>query len=86
MPKKSRREKILQSKRKQVRSQQPIIAEPQEIAQPEKAAVSPTKVATGVKPAPKAGIYPFVTAELRSISILAGIILVILIILAVVLQ
>lgn len=83
MPKKSRREKILQSKRKQVRSQQSVIARPQEIAQPEKPFVPSAKFTAGVKPAPKTTTYPFVMAELRSISILAGVILVILIILAV---
>jgi len=85
MPKKSRREKILQSKRKQIRGQQTTAPVPQQVAPAQKPAAPPPQEIAATKSTPKTVRYPFVTAELRRIGMLAGIILVILIILAVVL-
>jgi len=85
MPKKSRREKILQSKRKQIRDQQLAAHAPQQVAPAQRQAAPPAQEIAATKPALKTVRYPFVMAELRRIGMLAGIILVILIILAVVL-
>ncbi len=84
MPKKSRRVKVFQSKRKQIRqgysagvSQQP------EVTETPKSVTSAPPASTPIpKTTLKTARYPYVTAELRRIGILAGIMLVILIVLA----
>ena len=84
MPKKSRRFKELQSKRKKDRphssatvSQQPVVTQ---TAKP--VASTPLASAPARKTAPDTVRYPYVVAELRRIGILAGIMLVILTVLA----
>ncbi len=84
------RRKLPRSKRKKgrkeasaIRAQQPVIAHtPRPISQPE-ASVPPANAPTTVA-ALAATRYPYITAELRRIGILGGIILVILVILALV--
>jgi len=87
MPRKSRRSKVLQSKRKQLRQQLPATPDsPPAATQPAGPAVTAPPAS---RPASKTALatprYPYVTAELRSIGILSGIILAILIVLALVL-
>ena len=84
MPKKSRRFKELQSKRKKDRphssatvSQQPVVTQ---TAKP--VASTPLASAPARKTTPDTVRYPYVVAELRRIGILAGIMLVILTVLA----
>jgi hypothetical protein len=89
MPKKSRRFKVLQSKRKQIRQQQPLatVAQPPVVTKTDKPVASALSASSPArKTAADTVRYPFVVAELRRIGILAGIILVILIVLALVLQ
>lgn len=89
MPKKSRRFKALQSKRKQIRQQQPLdtVAQQPVVTQTVKPVAStPLASAPARKKAPDTVRYPYVVAELRRIGVLAGITLVILIVLALVLS
>ena len=88
MPKKSRRAKTLQYQRKQERPlatatrDTPVVVPSGETAPPvAPSAVAPTprKAAAGIR-------YPYVAAELQRIGLLAGIILVILVVLALVLS
>ena len=92
MPRKSRRFKALQSKRKKIRqrtltpaAQQPAVAQTHKPTTP--SGLSAPSVSA---PTPKATLitrrYPYVAAELRRIGILAGIMLGILIVLALVLS
>jgi hypothetical protein len=84
------RRKLPRSKRKKGRkeasvisAQQPVIAHtPRPISQP-KASVPPAKAPATVATL-AATRYPYITAELRRIGILAGVVLVILVILALV--
>jgi len=88
MPKKSRRFKALQSKRKKIR-QQPLatVAQQPVVTQTDKPVASaPLASVPARKKAPDTVRYPYVVAELRRIGVLAGIILVILIVLALVLS
>ena len=88
MPKKSRRFKALQSKRKKIR-QQPLATAAQQpvVTQTDKPVASAPLASTPArKKAPDTVRYPFVVAELLRIGVLAGIILVILIVLALVLS
>ncbi|HUU64915.1 MAG TPA: hypothetical protein VMW37_02275 [Dehalococcoidales bacterium] len=88
MPKKSRRFKALQSKRKKIR-QQPLATAAQQpvVTQTDKPVASaPLASAPARKTASDTVRYPFVVAELLRIGVLAGIILVILIVLALVLS
>ena len=84
MPKKSRRVKMLQSKRKQERQRIQSKAVQQPVVKPASKPVASAPASS--KPIPKVTSktvrYPYVTAELRRIGILAGIILAILIVLA----
>ena len=84
MPKKSRRVKALQSKRKKLKQYPPAtIAQQPVAAQIHKPVTSAPPVSTPIqKVTPKTARYPYVTAELKRIGILAGIALVILIVLA----
>jgi len=84
MPKKSRRTKMLQSKRKQERQRIQSKAVQQPVVKPaSKPVASAPPVSTPIqKAAPKTARYPYVTAELRRIGILAGITLAILVVLA----
>ena len=88
MPKKSRRVKVLQSKRKKERQQ--LLAAtvpPPVVARPHKPVTPAPSVSTSIPRAtPGTARYPFVVAEMRRIGILAGIILAILIVLALVLS
>ncbi len=95
MPDKSRHSRgkySAQSKKKKVKSshpttlaQQPAVAQTHESVSPAKAPVTPVSVPTPVaKPATIS--YPHVAAELRTIGILATIMLIILIVLAAVLS
>ncbi len=84
MPKKSRRAKLLQTKRKE-RGQHPSagISQPPKVTEIHKPVTSALPASTPVpKKTLKTARYPYVTAELRRIGILAGIMLVILIVLA----
>jgi len=88
MPGKSRRAKALQHKRRKERRLSPAIAVQQQVvAQTRKPVASAPSVSA---PTPRttltAARYPYITAELRRIGILAGIMLVILIVLALVLS
>ncbi len=86
MPKKPRRGKVFQSKKKRVRQSvtsrpaTPPVAVQEDI--PVASTLAASAVTKGKSPAVK---YPYVTAELRRISILAGAIVVILVVLALVL-
>jgi len=84
MPKKSRRFKVLQSKRKKLRQSPPAtVAQQQVVTQTHKPVASAHPASTPIpKATQKTARYPYVTAELRRIGILAGIALVILIVLA----
>jgi len=92
MPKKSRRIKILQSKRKKSRQSFSATAVQQRVvAQTSKLVVSPPLSAPPVSvPTPMAKLsparYPYIVAELRRFGILAGIMLIILIVLALVIS
>ena len=84
MPKKSRRVKMLQSKRREIRQRPPdTFVQPPVITRTDKPVAS---APASSKPIPKVTSktvrYPYVTAELRRIGILAGITLAILIVLA----
>ena len=83
MPKKPRRGKAFQSIKKRVR--QPAVsrpaAPPVAVQEDIRAVSTPTSSAV-TKPKTSAVKYPYVTAELRRIGILAGAILVILVVLA----
>lgn len=86
MPKKPRRGKMFQSKKK--RDRQPALSRPTAppvAAQEDIRAVSPPASGAVTKPKTSAVKYPYVTAELRRIGILAGAIVVILVVLALVL-
>ncbi len=87
MPKKPKRGKAFQHKKKRMR--QPAIYRPaaSPVTAPEStpAVSAPVSSPAATKTKTPAVKYPFVTAELRRIGILAGAILVILIVLAVVL-
>ena len=88
MPKKSRRVKMLQTKRRKERQQlSATTAQPPVVTQIRKP-VAPTPSAS--TPIPRATLstarYPYVVAELRRIGILAGITLAVLIVLALVLS
>ncbi len=85
MPKKSRRSKILQYQRKQERqhvlstgASPPVDIPPVKTVAPSAAAPASRKTAAGLR-------YPYVAAELRRIGLLAGIMLAVLIVLALVL-
>jgi len=84
MPKISRRTKMLQSKRKQERQRIQSKAVQQPVVKPASKPVASAPASS--KPIPKVTLktarYPYVTAELRRIGILAGITLAILIVLA----
>jgi len=92
MPKKSRRTKILQSKRRKSRQHfSATAAQQQVVAQTSKSVVSPPLSAPPVSvPTPMSKLsparYPYIVAELRRFGILAGIMLVILIMLALVIS
>jgi len=84
-----------QSKKSKAKQRHTVMASPQPaVAQAPGAAIPTSVPATPERPAsaptphptPKAAQYPYITAELRQIGILAGIILVILIVLALVLS
>jgi hypothetical protein len=86
MPQKSRRSKLLQYQRKQERQQvlstggkAPETTPPVKAVTPPPAAPAPRKTVAGLR-------YPYVAAELRRIGLLAGIIMVVLIVLALVLS
>lgn len=87
MPKKARRGKAFQHKKKRMR--RPAIPTPatSPVTAPEYTPTVPAPVssASATKTKTPAAKYPFVTAELRRIGILAGAILVILVVLALVL-
>ena len=78
---------MLQSKRKQIKQQSLApVAQPPVVTQTDKPVASaPLPSAPARKAATDTIRYPFVVAELRRIGVLAGIILVILIVLALVL-
>jgi len=80
MPRKSRRSKELQRKREKDRQLSAVADVP-----PVKIPQAPKPVSHHKVPASGEVRYPYVTAELRRIGILAGIMLVVLIILALVL-
>ena len=83
MPKKTRRVKISQSKRKQLRQGFSASVSPKpEVTETPEPVISAPPVSTAVPRASKPARYPYVIAELKRIGILAGIMLVILIILA----
>ncbi len=86
MPQKSRRSKLLQYQRKQERQQvlstvgeTPAATSPVKAVTPPTAAPAHRKTVAGLR-------YPYVAAELRRIGLLAGIILAVLIVLALVLS
>jgi hypothetical protein len=88
----SRAKRSYQGKKKKVRlssanvaAQPPAAAQATESVMPPRVAAPPARVPT---PAPKPAEfrYPFITTELRRIGILAGIMLVVLVVLAVVLS
>jgi hypothetical protein len=86
MPKKPRRGKVFQGKKKRVR--QPAAsrpAAPPVAAQEDIRAFSAPASSAVTKPKTSAVKYPYVTAELRRIGILAGAIVVILVVLALIL-
>ncbi len=86
MPKKPRRGKVFQGKKK--RARQPAVSRPAAspvAAQENIRAVSTPASGAVTKPKTPAVKYPYVTAELRRIGILAGAIVVILVVLALVL-
>ena len=92
MPKKSRRTKALQSKKKRsLQRFSAMAAQQQVVAQTSKSVVSPPLSAPPVSvPTPMAKLsparYPYIVAELRRFGILAGIMLAILIVLALVIS
>ena len=86
MPKKPRRGKVFQGRKKKGR--QPAISRPATptVAVQEDMHAVPTPAASAVTKAKSPAVkYPYVTAELRRIGILAGAILVTLVVLALVL-
>lgn len=86
MPKKPRRGKMFQGQKKRVR--QPAIsrpAAPPVAAQEDIRAVSTPASGAVTKPKTPAVKYPYVTAELRRIGILAGAVVAMLVVLALVL-
>jgi len=84
MPKKSRRFKVLQSKRKKLRQSPPAtVAQQPVVTQTDKPVASAHPASTSIpKATSNIARYPYVVAELRRIGILAGIVLVILTVLA----
>jgi len=87
MPKKPRKGKAFYSKKRKIKQRAPVpVAQQPEISQIPKPAVAPPAVRTpSTKLTSKIAQYPYVIAELKSIGIISGIILVILIVLALVL-
>ena len=95
MPDKSRRERVkysAQGKKKKGRpsrpttlAQQPAVAQTHEPASSPKVPVAPASVPTPMAK-PAAVHYPYIAAELRTIGILAGIMLIVLVVLALVLS
>jgi hypothetical protein len=86
MPKKPRRGKMFQGKKKRVR--QPAVSRPSAppvAAQEDIRAISTPASSAVTKPKTSAVKYPYVMAELRRIGILAGAIVAILVVLALVL-
>jgi hypothetical protein len=83
MPKKSRRVKIFQSKRKQMR-QRPLesVSQQPEVTEIRKPVTSAPPARTSSPRASNIARYPYVIVELKRIGILAGIMLIILIVLA----
>jgi len=80
MPRKSRRSKVLQSKKREKRQFSSAIDVPQPVVTQTRKPVASPRL-----PTPKVMPHPYITAELRRIGILAGIVLAILIVLALVL-
>ncbi len=75
----SRRKKIFSSvKRERKRSDSAAVLEPAEIKQPSETVAQPTGISPSVTPPPR---YPYIATELRTIGILAGIMLLILVVL-----
>lgn len=87
MPKKPRKGKAFYSKRKKIKQRAPVpVARQPAISQIPKPAVAPPAVRTpSTKSTAKTAQYPYIIAELKSIGIISGIIVVILIVLALVL-
>jgi len=87
MPKKPRKGKAFYSKKKKIKQHPPAqVAQQPAISQIPKPDVAPLAVRTpSIKSTAKTARYPYVIAELKSIGIISGIILVILIVLALVL-
>jgi len=86
MPKKPRRGKMFQSKKRKIR--QPVTSRPEAppVAVQENIRAVPTPASGAVSKSKTPAVkYPYVTAELRRIGILAGAIVVILVVLALVL-
>jgi hypothetical protein len=84
MPKKPRKGKAFYSKKKKIkqRAPTPVVQQPA-ISQIPKPDVAPPAVRTpSIKSTAKTAQYPYVIAELKSIGIISGIILAILIVLA----
>jgi hypothetical protein len=88
MPKKPRKGKAFYSKKKKIKQHPPApVVQQQAISQIPKPDVAPPAASTpSTKPTSKTAQYPYVIAELKSIGIISGIILVILIVLALVLS
>ncbi len=89
MPKKSRRSKILQYQRKQERQRVLSTGASPPVVTPPATTVAPVvpSVAAPASRKTTAGLrYPYVAAELRRIGLLAGIMLAVLIVLALVLR
>ena len=83
MPKKTRRVKISQSKRKQLRQGYSASVSPKpEVTETPKPVISAPPAGKAGPRASDTARHPYVIAELKRIGILAGIILVILIVLA----
>jgi len=84
MPKKPRKGKAFYSKRKKIKQRPPVpVARQQVVSQTPKSYVpTPAVSIPSTKSTSKAVQYPYIAAELKSIGILSGIILVILIVLA----
>lgn len=85
MPKKPRRGKAFQAKKKKSRQPTVTVSAESTATAPVKTPQAPIVSATVTKIRKPVVKYPFVTAELRRIGIIAGAILVILIVLALVL-
>ncbi len=87
MPKKSRRDKASRSRKKRMRQQAISMPAASPVTVQEDRPVVSTPTASGAATKTKAPVvkYPYVTDELRQIGILAGVILVILVVLALIL-